>query len=373
VAHVLVNALSLRPGGGLQVIMGLLSSFSDKNCYTVIWSDRRSYKILSEALSHQTNVTFQCPLGEVGNAKTFAWQMLNLRDYAKKNDADLVLSVNHHFPMVNIPQVVYHLSMLRFDRPEKPIWAAGELQDRLRDWRSAKAIKLAAANVLESNYLKDLVETNLGKINNPLTVYIGLRDSVLDDIALRKTVKPEYGPTILAMTSPQPHKDNPTLIKMLAELVGQRGDINWRLRIAGGRPGAFDDLQALAENAGIAERVEWLGFTSHEDLAKIAAECLCLVTPSLKESFCMVALEAMSWGCPTIVADTTSMPESIGDAGILAEPGDARDFAEKVIQLHDNASLRSELVEAGYQHASVNTWSAAAKKFEETFEAVLAG
>ncbi|MGI9349923.1 MAG: glycosyltransferase [Rhizobiaceae bacterium] len=360
-AHVLVNALSLRPGGGLQVIMGLLASFSDQNRYTIIWSDPRSLKYLQDNLADKHFVSFDCPLGsKVTNMRTFFWQMMRLSKYAKNNDVDVVLSVNHHFPMGQIPQIIYHLSMLRFERPLCNLWKSGEIQDRLRDWRAEKAIRLANANVLESQYLRRLAENKYGLIRNPNVIYIGLRDEVAESMAAASKATS----SILAVTSPQPHKDNPTLIRMMSELKQRRPEIPWRLRVAGGNPDAFEDLKSMANDLGVGEQIDFIGFKSHSELSEIAKSSLCLVTPSLRESFCMVALEAMSWGCPALVANTAAMPESVGEAGILVEPGSAEGFAESVMQLLDEPDIREHYIAKGFHHAKQNTWSKSAARFE---------
>lgn len=369
-SHVLVNAMSLRPGGGLQVILGLLTGFSRNNQYTVILSDPRSGEILRRELAGYDNIRFDFPIGVVGNLRVFLWQMRKLKLFARRVGADVVLSVNHHFPLGDIPQVIYHLSMLRFEREIKPFWKPGEIQDKLRDWRTASASRYAEANVLESNYLHELAKKRYGSIRNAHTIYIGLDDRQIGKIKAVRNEAPKT-PAILAVTSPQPHKDNGTLVRMLAELSSQRKDVSWQLKIAGGREGAFDDLKQLATSLGVIDHIEWLGFVSHEELSDIAAECLCLVSTSLKESFSMVALEAMSWGCPAIVADTTSMPESVGDAGLLATAGDAADFARKVIRLKDARDLRETLVKAGLERAARNTWSDAAMKFEALFDSLI--
>ena len=64
------------------------------------------------------------------------------------------------------------------------------------------------------------------------------------------------------------------------------------------------------------------------------------------ESFQLVGVEGMARGCPCVVADCASMPESVGDAGLLAEPGNAADFAAKIATLL-NPLERVERVKAG--------------------------
>ena len=196
--------------------------------------------------------------------------------------------------------------MLRFDRPQKAIFSGGELADRLRDWRARTALKRAQANVFESSYLQELASARVKNILKPSLIYIGLENPAdIIPTAFKKT----NSPTILSLTSPQPHKDNPTLIKTLAVLKNRRPEVNWTFKIAGGtNPDVFSNLHNLAGDLGVSGQIDWIGFQSHEALAQIGSKALCLVSTSQVESFCMVAVEAMSWSCPAIVANATSMP-----------------------------------------------------------------
>ncbi len=365
-AHIIINALSLRPGGGLQVVCGLLARFRENHRYTVLWSDQQSKLVMDRIVGQRGNVEFVKPLQASSNVAVFAWQMLNLNSFCAAKKGDLVFSVNHHFPAGGIPQLVYHLNVFRFTRPHKAIWRTGELADRLRDWRAKKALLNASANVFESQFLLEEAQLVKAIINRPEVIYIGLED--VDGVAVKLMAKGQVQPHIIAITSPQPHKDNPTLLHMLVELVGKRPEVDWRLKIAGGRtPQAFSNLVELTKSLGIGDRIDWLGFKNHGELAEISRDCLCMVSTSKVESFCMVALEAMSWGCAVVVADSTAMPESVGSAALLAEPGNATDFASKVLLFHDDSNLRADYIARGEKHAAKLSWTSAANQFEAIF------
>lgn len=366
-AHIVVNAVSLRPGGGLQVICGLLASFSTANSYTVIWTDPQSKEIFDRIVGEKKHIKFVRPLENTSNFMAFYWQMIHFKKFAQNINADLAFGVNHHFPMGNIKQVIYHLNVMRFERDKEAYFSPDEIKNKLRDWRSRRALRLADINAFESEYLLQIAEEKTATINAAQVCYIGLQDKYFKQ---KRHVTPcrQRKPHIIALTSPQPHKDNPTLIHMLSELCRERPEIDWRLKIAGGRSAnAFADLKSLAKELEVADKIEWLGFCDHEALSEIGKDSLCLVSASRIESFSMVALEAMSWGCPPIVVDATSMPESVGEAGILVGAGDAKGFAQAVMKLHDDSALHQSYVEAGYKRASTLTWSTAARNFEEIF------
>lgn len=369
-AHVVINAMSLRRGGGLQVMAGLVSRFDERNRYTVLWTDPQSREIFSGICGERQHVTYTNPLGNSNNAAIFAWGMVRQSRWLRANQADCVFGVNHHFPSGDIPQIVYHLNVLRFSRPRHRFWQGGEIADRMRDWRAMKALREAESNLFESHLLLNTARRKSPEIRGAEVVYIGL-----DDRRERQAPSLPKGDdrwSLLAVTSPAPHKDNATLVEMLADLVNRDPGKPWRLRIAGGNGRAsFGDIDSLTREKGVADRVEFLGFLNHQSLEMETRRSLALVTTSLVESFCMVALEAMSWGCPAIVANISSMPESVGNAGLLAEPSDPRDFADKVLML-TVPEKRADLVHAGLARASEMTWSAAARQVEAAFGRAIA-
>lgn len=368
-AKVAINAMSLRRGGGLQVIAGLLSRFSNKNQFVVLWTDPDSYAILNKIVGDPPHIEFVNPLDRTRNIDVFRWGMTSQASWLSRHSIDCVFGVNHHFPSGSVPQIILHLNVLRFERPKLPIWGRGEVADRLRDWRAAKAVRMANANLFESHTLLEKAQSKYRSIQNASVVYIGLDDR--RPIANPPQLSDDDKYTILAVTSPAPHKDNVTLIRMLACLVARMPDAPWKLQVAGGDGvESFGELQDLATELGVGDRIAYLGFVLHDDLVKFGARSLCLVSTSRVESFCMVALEAMSWGCPTVVANTSSMPESIGDAGLLAEPGNAEDFADQVLHL-TAPDVRERYVARGHKRAGELTWSNAAGTVERILEGVM--
>ncbi len=367
-ARVAINATNLRPGGGLQVFYGLVARFSPAHEYFVLCTDAASKESFGNAIAGRDYIHCLDPVGKIDNVSIFKWGMFSMKYWLQNNAMDCVVGVNHHFPSGKVPQIVYHLNQLRFEREVKSIFSGGELADRLRDWRAQAALRSAEANLFESEMLLATAQKTGSQITNPKVIYIGLDEK---RPAPARIVASKIRPAILAVTSGAPHKDNATLLRMLAELVKMTPAVNWQLIIAGGNPEAdFDDLRRLAKTLNVAEYTEYVGFRSHEWLSQTGAGCCCLVTTSLVESFCMVALEAMSWGCPAVVANISSMPESVGDAGLLAEPNNASDFAEKVASLWNDRVFRNLMVEKGLKRSRELTWSSAARQMEDVINDV---
>ncbi len=96
------------------------------------------------------------------------------------------------------------------------------------------------------------------------------------------------------------------------------------------------------------------------------------VYPSLYEGFGLPAAEAMACGIPTIASDRSSLPEVVGDAGLLIDPGDGHQLRDAIVKIADDKTLASELGERGRERVRRFSWQKAAREMEEIFLEILA-
>jgi glycosyltransferase involved in cell wall biosynthesis len=94
-------------------------------------------------------------------------------------------------------------------------------------------------------------------------------------------------------------------------------------------------------------------------------DSLCLAFPSFVEGFGLPPVEAMALGCPTIVSNTSCLPEICGDAALYASPIDADEWFERFLQLRHDSRLRRSLIERGYQRAKRYRWARSAELYLE--------
>ena len=86
------------------------------------------------------------------------------------------------------------------------------------------------------------------------------------------------------------------------------------------------------------------------------------VYPSIYEGFGLPPLEAMACGTPVISSNSSSLPEVIGDAGILFDPYDTDELTEKLSCLLSSESLKKEMSIRGEQRARMFSWEKTAKE-----------
>jgi glycosyltransferase involved in cell wall biosynthesis len=136
-------------------------------------------------------------------------------------------------------------------------------------------------------------------------------------------------------------------------------------------------LEQLIDARGLRDRVSIRGFVGDElpevyrgfDVVVVPS----LTTPSWVEQFGRVAIEAMASGVAVIASDSGSLPEVLGDAGVLVPPGDVDALAKALeVLLHDDDERR-RLGAAGRQRATHFSWPKVAGRQRDLYEEVLAG
>lgn len=105
-----------------------------------------------------------------------------------------------------------------------------------------------------------------------------------------------------------------------------------------------------------AGEVRQLGYLSREDLATVIAGALTLIYPSIYEGFGLPPLEAMACGVPVIASDVSSLPEVVGDTGMLINPHDADAVAQAIQRLVDDPALRCRLSAKALARSKEFTW-----------------
>ncbi|MBN1639933.1 MAG: glycosyltransferase family 4 protein [Anaerolineae bacterium] len=171
---------------------------------------------------------------------------------------------------------------------------------------------------------------------------------------------------ILSLGTIQPRKNYTGLIEAFARL----GDPELSLVIVGGRGWLYDDVFAAVREHRLEERVCFPGYVADEDVPALYNLASVFALPSLYEGFGIPPLEAMACGTPVVVANNSSLPEVVGDAGLLVETRDTEALADALDRLLRDAALRRALTAAGLVRARAFTWRRSAEQLLATYERV---
>jgi glycosyltransferase involved in cell wall biosynthesis len=170
-------------------------------------------------------------------------------------------------------------------------------------------------------------------------------------------------------------KNLPALLRAFALLVNKQRQA--RLVIAGQLPGRdsplFPDPRRLVEELGLEERVVFTGWVPEEDKPALLSGATAFVFPSLYEGFGLPTLEAMACGIPVIASDRSSLPEVVGEGGILVEPTDAETLADAMELLLVDDALRVELRRRALAQAARFSWRQTALETLAVYRKVIGG
>jgi glycosyltransferase involved in cell wall biosynthesis len=127
-------------------------------------------------------------------------------------------------------------------------------------------------------------------------------------------------------------------------------------KIPGGRDPVFVQVLQTIETLGLAQDVILADFVPNEDLALLYNGAGAFVFPSLYEGFGLPALEAMACGTPVVAYNRSSIPEVVGDAGILVDDLDVNTLADAVSAVLSNPEAAMSKREKGLARAKEFTW-----------------
>ncbi|MEU8075757.1 glycosyltransferase family 1 protein [Catellatospora citrea] len=147
---------------------------------------------------------------------------------------------------------------------------------------------------------------------------------------------------------------------------------SYSLVLAGGKGWLDRDIKAQLDSLRHLDIIT-TGYVPDEDLPALYSGASVFVYPSFYEGFGMPPLEAMACNTPVIVADNSSLPEVVGDAGILVDAHDSAALAHQIERVLGDPALADKLRRKGLVRAKTFTWEASAQRLLAVINKVGAG
>jgi glycosyltransferase involved in cell wall biosynthesis len=177
---------------------------------------------------------------------------------------------------------------------------------------------------------------------------------------------------VLGLSTLQPRKNFAGLVEGFRRLVGTRSDLpetaKLQLVIGGAKGWMYDDAFVAVAEAGLEHRVHFAGFVDDADLPALYSLAVAFAFPTWYEGFGLPALEAMACGTPVVAADNSSLPEVVGEAGLLADAADPDALARALARLLTEEGLRERLTVAGPVRAAEFRWETAARQLFDIYQ-----
>jgi alpha-1,3-rhamnosyl/mannosyltransferase len=164
-----------------------------------------------------------------------------------------------------------------------------------------------------------------------------------------------WGDYVIAIGLLTPRKNFPRLIEAVARLDGVR------LLLVGRPSDGAEEVRAAIDRSGLGERVVHLQGIPEADLVALIGAARACAVPSLYEGFGLTVLEALACGTPVVCSRAASLPEVLGDAGLLVDATDSAALAAALGRVLGDSALAAQLRESGRRRALELSWEQSAR------------
>jgi glycosyltransferase involved in cell wall biosynthesis len=300
------------------------------------------------------------------------WIVLHLPRVLRQQRVELFFSSTNKLPISRVKRIATFHDLAWYFLPH-----AYTLNERVRQWLwTYVAVTRADRLLVVSEHTKQALLTLFPRAAPKLVLIpegVGEQFCVIEDAARLDNLRARYGlpgPFILTVCTLSPRKNLLRLFEAFARLRTQ-DRITHQLVVIGKRGWLDDEIVAFPQRAGIHGQVIFTDYVSEEDLILFYNSAEAFVYPSLYEGFGLAVLEAMACGLPVVCSNVTSLPEVVGDAGILVDPYSVDQLTQALAQVLKNAKLRRELRARGLQRARQFRWDVAAHRLLSVFAEVM--
>ena len=158
-------------------------------------------------------------------------------------------------------------------------------------------------------------------------------------------------PFILYVGTLEPRKNIPTIIRAFLKL--KEAGYAHKLVICGKKGWMFDEIFNLVSELALKTDVIFTGYIPKNDLVKLYNAADLFVYPSLYEGFGLPPLEAMACGTPVITSNHSSLPEVVGNSGIMVEPNDIQGLSNAMIKFLTDKDFRQDMIRLGLERVKL--------------------
>jgi len=289
---------------------------------------------------------------------------LTLSAELRRNPVD-VLHVQFTAPPIPPCPVVVSIHDLSFEHLPETFKRRSRAQLRLTVRRSArKAAEILTISEYSRRAIIETYHVDPERITvTPLAAPAHFAP-VSDETELLR-VRQTYGierDYILTLGSIQPRKNLARLIRAFGMLRSRDSKKQApQLVIAGKRGWLYDETLRVAGEHEAGRDIVFTGYVQERDLPALYSAAACFVYPSYYEGFGLPVVEAMQCGTPVVAGNQTSLPEVVGDGGVLVDPFSERELAEAIARVIDNPDYRAELRVKGLARAKAFSWTTTAR------------
>jgi glycosyltransferase involved in cell wall biosynthesis len=316
---------------------------------------------------------------EIGG-KSFAWwEQISLPKAAKKDNCQLLHCTSNTAPIyTKIPILLTLHDIIYLEKSYLSIIKGkGSFYQRYgnlyRKFIVPRIINKCYRIITVSFSEKKIIE-NYFKLNNlTLDVIYNAVDKRFEHTENTKELLKQLNinkPFILFHGNTDPKKNTANVFKAIS-LFKQKYSIEIDFVITDLKIKTIKKIAKETDTIDILGQINAIGYISTEKLPLLYSSCELFLYPSLRESFGLPVLEAMSCKAPVITSKVSSMPEIAGNAALLIDPENPEELADGIAKILTDINLKNELIEKGLKNVSRFSWENASKEtlklYKESF------
>lgn len=236
----------------------------------------------------------------------------------------------------------------------------------------AAADKIIAVSENTKNDLLELLKISPEKIK---VIYAG-NNSVKREIADQEKTEvlnrfKLSGRLVLYLGNIEPRKNIQGLIEAYNNLRAKNPELaDLKLVLAGAKAWKNKEIFKAYNNSQYKEDIYFLGYISQSDKEVLYSLSGVFVYPSYYEGFGFPVLEAMTYGCPVVCSNISSLPEVVGDAALTINPYNSEEIETALKLILSDEKLRAFYIDKGYEREKLFTWEKTAMEYIKEFKEI---
>jgi glycosyltransferase involved in cell wall biosynthesis len=368
---IITERLNQQKTGVDNAIYNLISELSKQTGIDIyLISSQKNNDLFPEL----KNISIHDPFKRIlKKTSTYSWYLFINYYLSKKNlDLDIIHNPDNSSLFINLKNkkivTIYDIMAFKFPKVSDPVT---RFRYRILLYKTLKSsdkiITISNHTKLDlMNYFKipeDKIKVIYLAANQ---TYKKLGKNEINEILKKYDLN---NPFILYVGGLAPNKNIERLLESYNIIKNK--EISQKLILTGVKRHNSTSALKTIKKLNLQNDVIFTGYVPDEDLPGLYNAADLFVYPSFYEGFGLPPLEAMQCGTPVITSNTSSLPEVVGDAGIMINPYDVDELANKMYEVLTNEKLRKEMSKKGLERAKLFSWKKCAEEHLKVYEEVL--
>jgi len=350
-----------------------LAKLDKKNCYYIFLNKKN----ISPSLPQQENLHYV----KIGIPKRTIWDQFQLPLLNLKYKLDIYHCTLDTLPLlgkVKFLLFLFEIPDYRIKQAQKTGYSSlyTKLSHRYITALFSFSLKKAHLIIASSHSTKQDLMQKYGVAEGKIRVVYPACDECFcvanneEDLLDTKNKYKAYTGYILHVATTDPRDNTPTVIRAYQEALPELPHPK-KLIICGNIDPKKSGLNKLIVELNLEDDVIFTGYLLGGDLVKLYQAADVYVDPSFYEGFSFQVLEAMACGSPIITSNLTSLPEVVGDAGILVNPTDIRGLSSAIVRVITDLGLQQTMRQKGIERTRFFSWDKVAQETLDIYDELL--